>query len=198
MSPLRQMTVIAILAAFGAMLMRFELPLFAAAPYLKYDPGDMPVLIGAFAIGPLTGVAVALLKNLLYLTMFGTPDQWFVGAPMNFLAGASFALCAGNIYFLKKTKLRAILSLIAGALFSTLVMLGANVLVLPLFMRMFMPAAPSITTAFLLSVILPFNLLKSALNGVLVFVVYKRISPTLKAARFELPARSPRAARPAL
>jgi len=194
MSTLRDLTKIAILAAVGVCLMlALEVPLFPSAPFLKYDAGDIPVLIGAFALGPMVGVGVAFLKTVVFVLLRGTPEA-FVGAPMNFLAGASFALCAGNIYFLKKTKTRAILSLIAGGLFSCVVMLGANLLVLPLFMHVFFPGAPEVSTGLLLGVIVPFNIVKACLNGVLVFVVYKRISPVLKAAHWELPARTPRAA----
>lgn len=194
MSPIRDITKIAVLSTLGLCLMlAFEVPLFPSAPFLKYDAGDIAVLIGAFALGPMVGVSVALLKCAIYLLLRGTPEA-FVGAPMNFLAGASFAWCAGSVYFLKKTKPRAILSLFAGGAFSSLVMLGANLLVLPLFMRTFFPEAPPVTTQLLLQVIVPFNLLKASITGVLVFVVYKRISPILKAAQWELPAR----ARPAL
>lgn len=191
MSRLRQMTIISVLAAFGVGLWFFEVPLIPAAPFLKYDPGDIPVLIGAFALGPLTGVAISFLKCAVYVIMHASPDA-FVGGFMNFLAGASFAVCAGNIYFLKKTKTRAVVSLVAGGLFSTLFMVAANLVVLPWFLRLFYPGAPDVTVDFLLAVIVPFNLVKATLNGVLVFVVYKKISPVLKAAHWELPARSPR------
>lgn len=195
MTPLRQMTQIAILATVGLCLMLLvEVPLFPSAPYLKYDAGDLPVLIGAFALGPASGAAIALVKNLLFLMLRGTPETWFVGAPMNLLAGASFALVAGHIYFVEKTKIRAVTSLVLGGLASTAVMLAANAIVLPVFMRVFLGGPDGVSWQLLLTVIVPFNLVKASINGVLVFAVYKRISPVLKAARWELPARPPRTA----
>lgn len=198
MSRLRQTTQIAILSTVGLCLMlTVEVPLFPAAPYLKYDAGDIPVLIAAFALGPAQGVAVAVLKNLLFLMLRGTPETWFVGAPMNLLAGASFATVAGAVYLSKKTKARAVIALMLGGLSSTLVMLAANALVLPLFLQVFFGATQGVTMQLLLTVIVPFNLLKSTINGVLVFAVYKRISPVLKADRWEIapPAAPPAASR---
>lgn len=189
----RQVTQIAVLSTVGLCLMLLiEIPLFPAAPYLKYDAGDLPVLIGAFALGPMSGVAIAALKNLLFLMVRGTPETWFVGAPMNLLAGASFALVAGNLYFLEKTRTRAVAALVVGGLASTAVMFVANLVILPVFMRVFLGSTTAVSTHFLLTVIVPFNLVKSTLNGVLVFSIYKRISPVLKATHWELPAHSPR------
>lgn len=194
MTTLRVMTRIAILAAVGLLLQQLEISIFPMAPYLKYDAGDLPVLIGAFALGPMIGACVALLKNVLFVMLRGTPDA-FVGAFMNFLAGASFAICAGYPYFLKKTKTRAVLSLMAGGTASVIVMYLANLLILPAYIHLFFPDAPPATSHFLLTVIIPFNVIKAGLNGVLVFLVYKRISPILKAAHWELPAYAPRAPR---
>lgn len=193
MSPLRRMTQVAVLSAVGLCLMLLvEVPLFPSAPYLKYDAGDLPVLIGAFALGPASGVAIALLKNLLYLLVRGTPETWFIGAPMNLLAGASFAWVAGHVYSTRKTKARAVAALVLGGLVSTAVMLVANGLVLPIVLRTFLDAPVDVSMHLLLTVIVPFNLMKAAINGVLVFFVYKRVSPVLKAARWDLPAAPPR------
>lgn len=193
MTPMRRMTQVAVLSAVGVCLMLLvEVPLFPLAPYLKYDAGDLPVLVGAFALGPASGVAIALLKNLLYLLLRGTPETWFVGVPMNLLAGASFAAVAGYIYSTRKTKVRAVTALALGGLVSTAVMFLANMLVLPVFLRVFLGAPTDVSMHMLLTVIVPFNLLKAAINGVLVFFVYKRVSPVLKAARWDLPTPAPR------
>ncbi len=177
------------LAATGFLLMLVAVPLFPSAPFLKYDTGDIPVLIGAFALGPWLGVWIALLKDLLYLLFHFTPET-LVGAPMNFLAGATYACTAGGFYALRKTKTRAAISLGLGALVCTTVMALANLTVLPLFMRVFMPDVPPVDrhtlVTLLWSTIVPFNLLKASLNGVLCFLVYKKISPVLKTARWEL------------
>ncbi len=196
MSLFRQVARIATLASVSLCLrFMFEVPLFPSAPYLKYDAGDIPVLIGAFALGPEVGVAVALVNSLVFLMLRFSPET-LVGEPMNFLAGATFAWCAGNLYFPNKTKLRAVLSLMAGGIVSTLAMVAANKLALPFLTALFLPRAVQATWTEILTVILPFNLVKAGLNGVLVFLVYKRISPALKAANWEQPAR-PRKTAPA-
>jgi len=183
----RDMIRISILSAVGITLMSLlEVPFLVSAPFLKYDMGDIPVLIGAFALGPWHGVWVAFLKNVLLILLKGSPET-MVGAPMNFLAGASFAFACGSFYALHKTKARAVVSLAIGVVVSTVVMLAANLVVLPLFMAAFMPAADTETSRrLLLEAILPFNLVKGSLNSVLVFLVYKRISPFLKMVKWEL------------
>ncbi len=189
---LRDTVRVSIMAALGFVLMSMlQVPLFPSAPFLQYDAGDIPILIAAFALGPWMGVAAAAVKNVLFLVFHMSPETW-VGAPMNFLAGGTFALVAGSLYWLRKTKTRAVLSLGAGVAVSTAVMLGANLLVLPWFMAIFFPGVPFGTTqALLIGTILPFNLLKGGLNAVLCFLVYKRVSPILKAARWELPTPAP-------
>ncbi|MBM3463091.1 MAG: ECF transporter S component [Armatimonadetes bacterium] len=194
MPVLRDTTRVSILSALGCLLMFVQVPLFPSAPFLTYDAGDIPVLIAAFALGPWKGVAAAALKNVLFLFLHPTPDL-FVGAPMNFLAGASMAFVAGSLYQARKTKTRAIVSLVVGVAAMTVVMLGANLLVLPWFVRVFFPGVPAeVKGAMLLGTILPFNVLKGSINAVLCFLVYKRISPVLKAANWEMPTPAPAAA----
>ena len=203
MLTLRDITRVSILAATGWILMELiQVPLFPQAPYLRYDAGDIPVLIAALALGPWRGVAVAAMKVLLFALFHPSPDILVVGAPMNFLAGASFALVAGTLYCgPRKTRAFGILGLTLGGIASAMLMIGANLTVLPLFLRIFMPQVsppdPATLRALLVGTILPFNLIKSGLNGVLVFFVYKRISPTLKAWNWEapmVPVRAPREA----
>lgn len=174
---------VSLLAALSAVLMNFAVPLFPAYSFLHYDPSEVPALIASFALGPAAGMAVVLLKNLIYGLTHPQLTE-FVGLPLNTLAGLTLVGVAGSVYKVRKSKFIALLALALGVLAMTLVMVPANLVLLPLFQKLFLPAVtpshPDEIMAILLSVIVPFNLLKGCITSVLTFLVYKRVSPTLK------------------
>ena len=62
----RTMVEIAMLSAIAVVLMLFEFPLpFIAPPFYELDFSEVPVLIGAFALGPWAGVIIEAIKILL-------------------------------------------------------------------------------------------------------------------------------------
>ena len=72
-SKLRTTVQIGMLGAIALVLMFFEFPIpFIAPPFIKMDFSEIPVLVGTFAMGPLAGVLIELLKNLLNLVIHGT------------------------------------------------------------------------------------------------------------------------------
>ena len=95
----------AMLSAISVILMLFEIPLWFAPSFYEIDFSEVPVLIGAFALGPLAGVVIELLKILLNLAINGTMTM-FVGEFANFLIGIAFVVPAAIIYQRKKTKNR--------------------------------------------------------------------------------------------
>lgn len=163
----------------------FQVPLVPAAPWLKYDAGDVPVLVAAFALGPWKGVAVAGLKCLLFAMFHPSPETLLLGAPMNFLCGAVFALVAGAVYRFRRSREGALAALLLGALSATACLVVANLVIVPIELRLFMPHLPEVPSQVLVRTVLltslPFNLIKCGLNGFLVFVLYKRISTSLQA-----------------
>ena len=94
---LRSIILAGILAALSFVLMRFtEFPLIPAAPFLKTDLGDIPLLIGAVYLGPWYGVAIAFVKNLLFLAS-GGGSGGLLGSTVNFITLGSFAIVLGSI-----------------------------------------------------------------------------------------------------
>jgi len=174
---------ISLLSALSAVLMHLSLPIFPAHSYLRYDPSEVPALVACFALGPRAGMAVVLLKNLIYGLSHFQPTE-LVGLPINTVAGLTLVGVAGSVYKLHKRKSVALMALALGVVAMTLVMFPCNLVLLPLFQRLFFPTAsptsPDEVITVLLSVILPFNLLKGTLTSVVTFLVYKRVSPTLK------------------
>jgi riboflavin transporter FmnP len=172
---------VAVLAALSAALMRLQIPTFV--PYLKYDPSDCPALVASFALGPVYGALVILLKNLIFgLTNFQPME--LVGLPLNTLAGLVFVLVSGHVYRLRKTKKMAVTALALGVLAMVIVMVPANILLYPLFSKLFLNSTVQMTSEMIVNMVIlaciPFNLLKGTLTSVLTFLVYKRFSAILK------------------
>ena len=84
---------VVLMGMFGALagvLMLFEFPLpFLAPSFYGLDVSEVPVLIGAFAMGPLAGAAIELIKILLNLVMKGSTTAG-VGEVANFLIGCAY------------------------------------------------------------------------------------------------------------
>lgn len=184
------------LGAVALVLMLFEIPLPFAPSFYKIDFSEVPVLIGSFAMGPVAGVLVELVKILLKLLTKGSTTAG-VGDVANFLIGISFCLPAAFIYRKMHSKKGAIIGMAAGTIFMTLVgcFLNAYVL-LPTYAKAFqMPidALVAMGTAvnghitslftFVAFAVAPFNLLKGILVSLVVALIYKKISPILKQSR---------------
>lgn len=180
--PIRRLTKIAILGALGTLLMFIQIP-YPWAPFLKYDPGEIPVLLATFALGPVPALIVLLIKNLLHLILKFNPGT-MIGIVMNFLAAGSFALTAGIIYRYRHTMKGALLGLIAGVLIMTVFMIPVNIIIYPIFHKLILTGipVPSDEKIFMMvmTAIVPFNLIQGILNSSLVFLIYKRISDVLK------------------
>lgn len=149
-------------------LIRF--PIFPAAPFLEYDPADIPIIIGTFAFGPLAGIMIATITAILQGVTVSAVSGLY-GIIMHILATGAFALVAGLLYRGNKTKKEAIISLIAGTVTMTIVMVLANILVTPAFTGWPVSAVMEI-----MPVIIAFNLTKAGINSVVIFLLYKRIS----------------------
>lgn len=103
----------ALLTAMATVLMYLEVPLPFMPVFLKYDFSEIPVLIGAFAFGPLTAIVIELLKNLILLTKSSTLG---IGQLANFVAGVAFAGSAGLMFRYMKSRKGAIISMLFGTL----------------------------------------------------------------------------------
>ena len=149
-------------------------PIIPGAPYLEYDPADVPILIGAFAFGPLAGIMLTVVVAVIQgTTVSAAGGIW--GIIMHIIATGTLKATAGIIYRFKKTKKAAIIALIAGTLAMTAVMCVANIIITPIYTGM--PRAGVI--ALIIPAILPFNLIKAGVNSVITFILYKRISSFL-------------------
>ena len=189
---IRYMTVTAMLSALAFILQFFEFSIPALIPpFIKMDLSDLPELIGSFAMGPLYGVLICLIKNLLHLFVTSTGG---VGELSNFLLGAVFVLPAGLIYQKKKTKKRAICGAVLGAAAMALFSIAANYYIVYPVYTAFMPMdtiiaayqqiMPSIPDGGLLQCLIvfnaPFTFVKGMLSVIITVLVYKHLSPIIK------------------
>ena len=189
---LQWITKVAILSAMASVLMLLEFPLpFVAPSFYEVDFSEVPVLIGAFALGPVAGVTIEAIKILLNLIINGSMTGG-VGEFSNFVMGVVFVLPAALVYKHKKTKLSALLGLLIGGL--SMVVLGCFInayVMLPLYSQ-FMPLEQILAQAaaiwpvidntfkFVLLCVAPFNLIKVILVSAVTMLLYKRLSPILK------------------
>ena len=190
---IRKVALVGMLSAVAAVLMYFEFPLpFIAPPFYELDFSEVPVLIGTFALGPVSGMVIELVKILVKLIIKGTSTA-FVGEVANFAVGCALVLPAGIIYHFKRTRKGAVLGMIAGTLTMTLAGMLLNAFVLlPMYAAAFggMEAIVAAGTAvngsvdsvfgFVALCVAPFNLIKGLATSVLTFFLYKRISSLVK------------------
>lgn len=190
---LRRMTLIAMLSAIATVLMLFDFPVWFIPSFYKMDFSELPVIIGAFALGPVAGVLIEFLKVFLNLFLNGT-DTAFVGEFANFCMGCCYVVPASIFYYAKKTKKNAALGLGLGVLTATLAgcLLNAYLLI-PTYSKVFhmdlsiiigmgteKNAGVGGLFTFVTLLVAPFNLLKYTLMSVITMFSYKHISRLLK------------------
>ena len=178
----------ALLAAISYVLAFLEFPVPLSPSFARMDLSDLPALVGAFAFGPVTGVMIELIKNILQLLSTSTGG---IGELANFLMGASYVLAAGFIYKYKKTKKMAMWACVISSVIMGIAAIVNYFILLPLF-ETFMPLdqliasfgefLPFIKTKLdvVLFNALPFNILKGLVIGAIAMMIYKKLIPILK------------------
>lgn len=188
---LRMMVQIAMLGAIAVVLMMFEIPLGFAPSFYKLDFSDVPVLLGAFSMGPVAGVLIELVKILLNLLINGTYTAG-VGEFANFGIGCALVVPAGIIYKRKASRTNAIVGLAVGTVVMAIVGGAFNAYVLiPLYSKAMMPMDaiismgnqinPNITglSTFIMFAVVPFNLVKGVVVSIMTVLLYKYLRPFL-------------------
>ncbi|BBJ28806.1 ECF transporter S component [Athalassotoga saccharophila] len=177
MSKAKQISIIGIFSALATLLMLLEIPMPQLVGF-KYDGSEIATLMVGFMIGPWAGILTEIIKDLLYFAIRGTD---IIGILMNLAAGIIFVGTASWIYKIHKTKVRAVFSMIAASLATTVGMAGLNLLVYPPYLH--------VSYIFILKdylwIIVLFNLLKTGIDSTVVFLVYKKISTFFKVENWE-------------
>jgi len=166
------MGMLAALSIALAYLVHF--PIFPSAAYLEYDMADIPILIGSFMFGPISGLILTAIVAVIQGVTVSAQSGW-VGIVMHFIATGALAITVGTIYRLKSDRVGAVLALVAGTLVMTALMIPLNLI----FTVHFNGVPREAVVAMLGPIIIPFNLIKAGVNSVLAFGVFKALSGIL-------------------
>ena len=158
--------------------------------FVKMDVSELPALLASFSLGPVYGVAVCLIKNLLNLIFHGSTGG--IGELCNFLLGAAFVATAGIIYRRSKSRKTAVIGCLVGAAVMAVVSVPVNYFIsYPVYAKMFggidailaayQAINPNVDGLLQCLVVfnLPFTFVKGLLDSVLCFLIYKPLSPIL-------------------
>ena len=97
-----------LLAAMAVILYYIEIPVVA---FYKLDLSTMPAILAGFAMGPVQGVAVVIIKNLVH--MLGTSTAC-VGEMADILMSCAFVIPASLLYRRNKTRKGALRAMLVG------------------------------------------------------------------------------------
>ncbi len=201
-----RIAVTAMLSAAATVLMFLEFPIpFLIPSFVELDFSELPALLAAFSLGPVSGVIVCLVKNVIKGLLFSGTGG--VGEMCNFLLGICFIIPAGLIYRYKRTRAGALMGALAGAVIMALCSIPVNYFIsYPVYTK-FLPmdviismyqeivqsfngllsragapfALPAVNGLLgcLIAFNAPFTLLKGLLDMGLCFLIYKPLSPLL-------------------
>ena len=184
----RALTVTAMLSAiaFVLMFLDFSVPLIPS--FVKMDISELPALLAAFALGPVYGTVVCLVKNLIHLMVTSTAGA---GELCNFLLGASFVIPAGLLYRRMKSRKGALIGVLIGSVIMALFSIPlnyyvtypiyANFMPIDAILSMYQAIRPSVNSLLECLIVFnaPFTLVKGLIDAVLCFLIYKSLSPIL-------------------
>ncbi len=187
------MAQIAMLSAVAVILMLLEVGLGFAPSFYKLDLSEVPVLLGAFAMGPIAAVLIEMTKILLDFLISGTMTAG-VGELANFLIGCAFVVPAGIIYRKMKSRKGALIGCALGT--TTMVIFGCILnafVLLPAYAAAFQMPIDGLVAmgsevngnitnlfTFVIFAVAPFNLIKGVVVSTVVFLIYKKIRPIFR------------------
>lgn len=156
---------IAICALFSCLAIAtsyISIPIFPLAPFLKYDPSGVICLICALIYGTSAGCIVTAIPWII--RAFTNP----VGALMSFVVMVPTILVASLIFKGNKSNSKLVLSLVISAFVAVIIAILANLIITPLYSGMSFETVKDM----IVPILLPFNALKFALNGILAYLLY--------------------------
>ncbi|WP_455682199.1 ECF transporter S component [Thomasclavelia sp.] len=189
----RKLVLMAVLSALSAVLMVFRFPLPFMPPFLSFDFAGIPELIGAFTLGPVSGIFIIVVRVFLQLALAGT-NSMFTGELQSLMLSLALVLPASLIYKKSKTKQGAIKGMVVGSFMNVIIAVFTNlIIIIPFYislygmdMKMIIEMSKVVnpyvdsTLKLVLLGIVPFNLIKNIIVCLITFLIYKKISPIIK------------------
>lgn len=190
----KNLVLMAMFSALAAVLMLWEFPIpFIAPNFYEIDLSEIPILVGSFIMGPVSGVIMEAIKIILKLLIKGTSTA-YVGDFANFCIGVCLVVPASIIYQKHKTKKNAFIGMLVGTLFMAVAGVVLNYFVMiPFYVKAFgMPLEaiigagakiqPLVTNklGFTIVCVAPFNIVKGIIVSLVTALIYKHISAFVK------------------
>ena len=181
MTNTRKLAIVAVLSALSFLLMLYETPLITE--FLKLDFSIIPILLALVVLDLKSSLAVLLIRSVLKLALNNNGVGTLIGLPMNILAVAVFVSVFSLLWKKRKSLFDYVKASLAATLGLTITMIILNVIyAVPLYARF---AGFDINKAFglskyLLTMIVPFNLLEGVIWAVVFWLIYKLLQPVLK------------------
>lgn len=164
---------VGLLSAIALIIYLIEFPIFPAFPWLMVDFSEVPVFLGGFALGPIAGIIIEFIKNILHFLVKGATGG--VGELANFLLGVSFILPALWLYKYKKNRKTAIIGMLIGVVLACVM---SAVLNLYLFIPLYFPAMENVW-GYIFAGAIPITAIKCLMNGLVVYFIYPFLSKIL-------------------
>lgn len=149
------------------LILMINLPLIPSAPFLKYDPGDIPIVIAGLLLGLYPAILISFIVCFIQ-SIFISSDGGIIGMFMHFVATATFSSSIAFFYGIIKNKYRLILSLLIGSISMVIAMVLLNIVFTPIFLGL----PIELIYKMLIPIIIPFNVLKVCINSFLIFVIF--------------------------
>ena len=176
-----------LLSAMAVILFYIEIPVVA---FYKLDLSTLPAILAGFAMGPIQGLAVIIIKNLVHV--LGTSTSG-VGELADILMSCAFVIPASLIYRSSKTRKGALKAMLVGSVAMIVAAMLVNYFILipayqvlmnlPLeaIIGMGQAVLPFVdnTVKLVIFITAPFNILKAAVLSFVTYLLYKRVSPLL-------------------
>ncbi len=171
----KKIAILGLITAMAYVAVLFvRVPIIPAVPFLDLEFKSAIILIGAYIFGPLSGLCISVCVCIV--EMFTISDTGVIGCIMNILATACFVCPAALIYKKRRKISGALIGLAAGTAAMTAAMILWNYIVTPMYMNVPREAVAQL----LIPAFIPFNLLKSAINGSIALLIYKLVVTALR------------------
>jgi len=175
---LRMIVRIGVLISLATALMsfvKFSLPYMP--PFLKYDPSDVFAIVGGLVYGPMIGVMIVGMKNVMHMVVTG--NFTIVSHLANFVAGGTLVFVSSLLYQRWRGTMHIGVALAIGSVCMALVMIPANYLVFLPYHGILGERAREMA----LFTVTPFNFLKAILSSIIGYVLFVRVTPFLAATK---------------
>ncbi len=166
----KKISTLGVMAALSIALAFFIHIPFPPAPFLEYDPADIPIFIVSFIFGPWWGISITVIVSILQgLTV--SAGSGLYGILMHVFATSAFVIVSGLVYKRNRSVLGSVMALALGCLSQAFIMIPLNLIFTPIFMG----APVEAVLEMILPIILPFNLMKAGINAVVTGLLFKHL-----------------------